>query len=184
MDDKPKHPGGRPKKEINLKLVESLAIIQCTDEEMAACLGISVQTITRKKKEKRSSFVEAYKRGKEKGKTSLRRLQWKAAQGVTYYAYLCDKKQAYSLENKCDEFKAKGKTECLDCVGARYTTLTEFKGGATGMQIWLGKQWLGQKDKAEHELSGKDGGPIKTESKVILYLPDNKRDGGEPTDSN
>jgi hypothetical protein len=32
--------------------------------------------------------------------------------------------------------------------------------GNTTMQIWLGKQMLGQKDKQEHEVSGKDGKPI------------------------
>lgn len=30
------------------------------------------------------------------------------------------------------------------------------------MGIWLGKQYLGQKDQAVHELTGKDGGPIET----------------------
>lgn len=160
MKEKPKHPGGRPKKEIDLKQVEALAMIQCTDEEMAAILDIDIRTITRKKTQKYSGFVQAYKRGKEKGKTSLRRIQWKAAQGITYYAYLCDKKQAYSLENICDIQREKKGSTCGACTGARFTTLTEFKGGATGMQIWLGKQWLGQKDKAEHEVTGKGGGPI------------------------
>lgn len=32
-------------------------------------------------------------------------------------------------------------------------------GNAT-MQIWLGKQWLDQKDKAENTLQGPDGGPV------------------------
>lgn len=29
------------------------------------------------------------------------------------------------------------------------------------MLIWLGKQWLDQKEKGQHEHTGKDGGPIK-----------------------
>jgi hypothetical protein len=33
--------------------------------------------------------------------------------------------------------------------------------GNTTMLIWLGKQYLGQVDKQEHEVSGKDGEPIK-----------------------
>lgn len=155
-EEKPKHAGGRPKKSIDLKQVEALARLQCTDEEIAEVLGIDVRTVTRKKAQKRSGFVQAYKRGKENGKTSLRRLQWKAAQGLTYYAWLCDRKQVYSLENVCDHRRDKlGKPECQSCPGARMAPLTEFKGGATGMQIWLGKQWLGQRDKhdIEHDAS-------------------------------
>jgi hypothetical protein len=30
------------------------------------------------------------------------------------------------------------------------------------MMIWLGKQYLGQKDKTEQEITGKDGAPIAT----------------------
>ncbi|MDD3925788.1 MAG: hypothetical protein PHT33_03925 [bacterium] len=36
---------------------------------------------------------------------------------------------------------------------------TAESGNAT-MQIWLGKQYLDQKDKQETELTGKDGGPM------------------------
>jgi len=155
----------RPKKEIDLKQLEALAGLQCTDEEIAAVLDVSVQTITRRKKVKTGSFVEAYKKGKEKGKTSLRRLQWQAAQGITWTVWKCDRKQSYSHEYICTEKQAKGKPECKNCVGAKQATITEFKGGATGMQIWLGKQWLGQADK--HEVAGKDGGPIQTKNTII-----------------
>jgi hypothetical protein len=33
-------------------------------------------------------------------------------------------------------------------------------GGNVTAQIWLGKQYLGQKDKSEQELTGKDGAPL------------------------
>lgn len=39
------------------------------------------------------------------------------------------------------------------------------KGNAT-MLIWLGKQYLGQRDKASHELSGPDGKPVQTNAIV------------------
>jgi hypothetical protein len=39
MKTKKKNKGGRPKKEINLEQLEALAMIQCTDEEIAAVLG-------------------------------------------------------------------------------------------------------------------------------------------------
>ena len=91
------HPGGRPKKVIDYDLVEKLAHIQCTQQEIAAILKCSVDTLQRNKK-----FCGLYKKGMEEGRSSLRRLQWKAA----------------------DE-------------------------GDHTMMIWLGKQYLGQKDKHE-----------------------------------
>lgn len=162
----------RPKKEIDLKQLEALAGLQCTDEEMAAVLGISVDTIGRRKQAKKGGFAEAYKRGKEKGKTSLRRLQWQAAQGITWTVWKCDRKQSYSHEYICNEKQGKGKPECKSCVGATQATITEFKGGATGMQIWLGKQWLGQADK--QEFTGKDGESLDLSLKVTFVEPKSK----------
>ena len=43
---KPKR--GRPKKHIDLELVEKLAHIQCTYGEIASTLGVSVDTLQRK----------------------------------------------------------------------------------------------------------------------------------------
>ena len=41
-------------------------------------------------------------------------------------------------------------------------------GGNATMQIWLGKQYLGQRDKQDTEITGKDGAPIKTETTLNL----------------
>lgn len=90
---------GRPKKKIDYNLVEKLSYIQCTQEEIAEVLGISVRTLQRDKE-----FCRIYKKGIESGKSSLRRLQWKRAE----------------------------------------------EGNAT-MQIWLGKQYLGQRDQPKEE---------------------------------
>lgn len=92
-------PGGRPKKVIDYALVEKLANIQCTEVEIAEILEISTRTLQRDKE-----FCRIYKKGLESGKSSLRRLQWKAAE----------------------------------------------KGNPT-MLVWLGKQYLNQKDKSEIE---------------------------------
>ena len=45
------------------------------------------------------------------------------------------------------------------------------------MQIWLGKQYLDQKDVQRVETTGADGGPVKQETtvKAIAYFPDNGR---------
>ena len=84
---------GRPKIQIDYNTVEKLANIQCTQEEIASFLGISVRTLQRDEE-----FCRIYKKGQENGKMSLRRMQFKLAE--------------------------KNPT----------------------MAIWLGKQYLGQKD--------------------------------------
>ena len=86
---------GRPKIEIDYNLVEKLATIMCTQEEIATMFDCSVRTLQRNEE-----FCRIYKKGQENGKMSLRRMQWKSAEQ-----------------------------------------------GKIPMQIWLGKQYLGQRDK-------------------------------------
>lgn len=83
----------RPKKEIDYTIVEKLAGIQCTQEEIANFLDISVRTLQRDEE-----FCRIYKKGQDNGKMSLKRYQFKLAEKNT------------------------------------------------AMAIWLGKQYLGQKD--------------------------------------
>ncbi len=177
-----KNKGGRPKAEIDLNQLEAMCSMQCTDEEIAAMLMVSIDTIKRRKKDTDTTgFAQTYKRGKEKGKSSLRRLQWKAAQGITWIVWKCDKKQAYSTEKICEDQRAKRNSICGDCPGAREDVITDFKGGATGMQIWLGKQWLGQKDKSEVEasvgISLKDG--LKKVSDHLKSHPEREKEALE-----
>jgi len=101
--NEPKKKVGRPQAEIDLEQVERLAAIDCTEPEIAAVLGIDYATWKRHKK-RNPDILETVERGKENGKASLRRLQWKTAQ----------------------------------------------EGNAT-MQIWLGKNRLGQSDKQKIE---------------------------------
>lgn len=89
---------GRPKKEIDYQAVEKLANIQCTQEEIASFLELSVRTLQRDEE-----FCRIYKKGQDNGKMSLRRMQFK----------LADKNPT--------------------------------------MAIWLGKQYLKQKDNIEVE---------------------------------
>ena len=89
-------PAGRPKKIIDYVTVEKLANIQCTQEEIASFLGISSRTLLRDEK-----FRELFNKGRESGKMSLRRIQWKHAEK------------------------------------------------SATMAIWLGKQYLGQRDNIE-----------------------------------
>lgn len=94
---------GRPKIEINLEHLAELCQLYCNDEEIAGWLGVSVDTLIRRKHDD-PAFLEAYMKGKADGKVALRRLQWESA-----------------------------------------------KKGNVSMQIWLGKQALGQRDKHEIE---------------------------------
>lgn len=57
---------GRKPVEIDLEQVEKLAGIQCTDEEIAAFLHVSLSTIERRKRQ--PAFAEALERGKSKGR--------------------------------------------------------------------------------------------------------------------
>lgn len=82
----------RPKKQIDPIEVEKLAAMGCANTEIAAFFDCSADTIERR-------FAGVLRKGREKGKTKLRRLQWQAAE----------------------------------------------KGNVV-MLIWLGKQYLGQKE--------------------------------------
>ena len=66
--------GGRPKFKIDYDKVEKLAAIMCTQEEIASVLGCSVDTLQRD-----TEFCGIYKKGLEKGKSSLRRKQFELA---------------------------------------------------------------------------------------------------------
>jgi len=87
--------------------VEALAALQCTFDEIASGLDISISTLDRRRKTD-PRIEDAIKRGREQGTRSLRRIQWESAEA-----------------------------------------------GNVTMQIWLGKQWLGQKDKQERETTGR-----------------------------
>lgn len=94
-----------------IKTVSGLARIGSTHREVAAVLGCAYQTWMTFKSENQDA-QDAYDRGFEQGKASLRRTQYKLAERNA------------------------------------------------AMAIWLGKQYLGQKDR--REFTGPDGGPIQT----------------------
>jgi hypothetical protein len=92
-------PAGRPKTVINYDLVRDLAGIACTQAEIAGIIGCVPETLQRD-----PEFCRIYKEQIENARSSLRRIQWKAA-----------------------------------------------KEGSVPMMIFLGKQYLGQRDKPEGE---------------------------------
>lgn len=115
----------RPRIEINWKLVDSLCAIHCTKEEIASVLGIDADTLNNATKREHNMVFSAYFEQKSaKGKQSLRRRQWETANGTQ----------------------------------ARYdddgNLLEQAKPPSVAMQIWLGKQWLGQRDKQDIDMNG------------------------------
>jgi hypothetical protein len=64
---------GRPKKELDTDLIEKLASIFCTNQEISTIVGCHPDTLA-------DNFSEYLKKGRDKGKTSLRRMQWEKAQ--------------------------------------------------------------------------------------------------------
>ena len=66
---------GRPKFKINIELARSLANIQCTLTEVAGVMGCCITTLSNS-----AEFMEAYNKGIETGKASLRRLQYRLAE--------------------------------------------------------------------------------------------------------
>lgn len=67
-----KHPGGRPRMELDERQIRELASIQCTLGEIASVMGCHVDTI-------RDRFSTIINEAREGGKSSLRRAQWNKA---------------------------------------------------------------------------------------------------------
>lgn len=84
----------RPKFQINYDMVEKLANIQCTQQEIASFLGCSVDTLQRDEK-----FCGIYKKGQENGKMSLRRIQYKLAEKNPTMAIWLGKQYLHQRDN-------------------------------------------------------------------------------------
>ena len=80
MDETTKSKGGRPFSDIPIDQLEGLARMNCTMEEAAAFFRVSKRTMTRHMKKR--DVAEAWERGRQLGKLSLRRLQWQHASGT------------------------------------------------------------------------------------------------------
>ena len=114
-----KNGGGRPRFTFSdkISLVRKLASIQCTDEEIAAGLGCSQDTLARGRK-REPDLDAAILEGRANGRMSLRRAQYRKA-----------------ME------------------------------GNPAMLIWLGKQVLGQRERAD--LEDMDEMPVAIEVRVV-----------------
>jgi len=89
---------GRPPAKISLKRVESLAALFCTDSELATGLGVNRATVARRKRT--PAFQEAVMRGRDRGKTSLRRWQMQNARRGNIAAQIWLGKQLLGQKDK------------------------------------------------------------------------------------
>ena len=129
----------KPRVNINLEEMEKLLAMQATDAEIAAFFGCTKQAISARKKSD-LKFKEAYQRGRDKGKASLRRLMWQKAQGRDN-EYLHDDKGQLVRDEK----------------GKAAITVIGFAPDTT-MQIFLSKNLLGFTDKQETDITSKGKG--------------------------
>lgn len=98
-----KSPPGRPRKEVNWKKAEQLASEFCTGEEIAATLGMSYSNFLRKLREHGfEHFDDWYKKGNQKGRASLRSLQWKSAKKGNVVMLIWLGKQILDQKDKKD----------------------------------------------------------------------------------
>ncbi len=129
--------------------IARLAEIQCTEFEIIYVLDISKDTLVRHCKKDNNCTVEEFlQKHHGRGRVSLRRWQWRTAEGI----------EGVPLKEGCKILRdEKGKVQWL----------VEPVSPSATMQIWLGKQYLEQVDK--QELGGAGGGPV--EINIISKVP-------------
>jgi hypothetical protein len=74
-----RHTRGRKPIEIDFVELEKLCALQCTDEEIADWFNVSTRTIESRRKQ--PEFAQVMKRGRSRGRISVRRAQMKLLEG-------------------------------------------------------------------------------------------------------
>jgi hypothetical protein len=90
---------GRPPTPIDYALVERLAHIHCTDDEIATLIGMSKDNFC-KRKHRDKQLCLCLEKGRDGGKMSLRRMQWKSAEGGNVTAQIWLGKQLLGQRDK------------------------------------------------------------------------------------
>ena len=92
--------GGRPLLVLNqagIDLVQALGRLQCTNEEIASCLGTTDATLLNA--QNKEVFLGALEKGKAEGRMSLRRIQMKLAETSATMAIFLGKQILGQREN-------------------------------------------------------------------------------------
>lgn len=86
----------RPKLNIDPEIVLQLSKLQCTYREMAEFLGCDEKTL-------RNRFSAEIDKGRESGKISLRRMQWRSAEAGSHTMLIWLGKQYLGQTDKVEE---------------------------------------------------------------------------------
>lgn len=128
---------GRPKYKLNelgCKVIEQLASFFCTEEEIAAFVGVSIETL--KSKENLGTFSECYKKGQERGKSSLRQIQFRLAKNNPTMAIFLGKQYLGQSDNPTvnkgsgDKQAVNGSNELKIIIDRKIVDLTDKTKGA------------------------------------------------------
>jgi len=130
-----KHPGGRPPIEIDFNLLDNLCYVQCTEAEIAGILGVSIEVIVARIKEET---------------------------GKSFSEYYAEKSSGGKASLRRRQFKSAMGSDPVIVDGE---LVSQGVPPNPTMMIWLGKQYLGQSDKAE--LTGKNGQALRIEYEVV-----------------
>jgi hypothetical protein len=98
----------KPTDEV-LKHIKSLARLQCTQPEAASFMEVSLATFERLLRDHEKAR-EAWNSGREYGKVSLRRMQWKAAERSTAMLIFLGKQYLGQTDKIEEQVKAKVET--------------------------------------------------------------------------
>ena len=87
----------RPRKDIDLTLVEKLAAIHCTNTEIASVVGIDVSGLSRPR------FAQIILKARERGKMTLRRKMFETAMGGNVTMQIWLSKQYLGMAEKIEQ---------------------------------------------------------------------------------
>ena len=96
---KPDNKGGRPRKEIDPEMLEAVARLQPTIEELAASFKVSVNTL-KARLDDSLELREIVEQAKNFGRLSLRRMMWKNATNGNTTMQIWLSKQYLNMHDK------------------------------------------------------------------------------------
>lgn len=128
------NPYGKPPKELNLELIRQLCAMQSTDAEIAACCGVSHDTLARRRQSD-PAFAEMMADARQTGKASVRRtLYMQAASGQNPAFTMFWAKNHLGMADKPDDTgpipqdQARRIKEALDAIDNAVTEDTSQRG--------------------------------------------------------
>lgn len=153
-----KHPGGRPSS-FDAKFVkqaEVMSALGLTDAEMSEVFGVSVRTLHRWKLDS-EEFCHALKAGKEIADERVARALYQNATGYDY-------RETQAVKVKSGQYE-----ERVELVEVEKHKPAETAAGIFWLKNRRRDEW---REKIDHEVSGPDGGPVQTVTRIELVGPE------------